>query len=444
MSAPAPIVLFGFAEPAGAAPTGPSIRLRQFRTALAAGADARAALLPCADRHDTAPADAVLDPEAFCDPGAVAAALRVERAAAVVSAGSLMPAAAAVRFAQRIGAPVWVDLFGDPLAELHAELHRAPSVTGDAAVRRDHVWRLMREALVGGDAFSVVSGPQRHALVGQLALLGRIGGDAGALARISTIPCGVPEEWTAAPAAAPPWPESLAAQGLEPGARYLLIAGSWNPWLDEHLLGAIAARALESDGALHLVVAGIPTSPLSQDIRRGALEAPMRVAAARVLEVPPPRGAEEDALFHHAAASLLADRDVAESLLGSRNRLLAFVRWGARPATTTRAEVCRELVAAGLADAIDPARPEDATAPLLAATRRTRAERDAAAEAGRAWLRGVAFRETTRPLARWLARPESWPEPPQRGLVDRWAATDPANEPPREPIWKRLLPKPRA
>jgi hypothetical protein len=444
VSAAGPIVLFGFAVPEDATPTGPSIRLRQFRTALPQGADVRAALLPSSARHDTTAADVVLAPDAFCSPDAVAAALRVERAAAVAGAGSLMPAAAAVRFAQRLGAPVWVDLFGDPLAELHAELHRLPSVTGEAAVRRDHVWRLMREALVGGDAFSVVSGPQRHALAGQLALLGRIGGDAAALSRITTIPCGVPDEWTAPLADAPPWPASLAAQGLEPGARYLLIAGSWNPWLDEHLLGAIAARALEADDALHLVVAGIPTAPLSQDIRRGALEAPMRVASARVIEVPPPRGAEEDALLFHAAATILADRDVAESLLGSRNRLLAFVRWGARPATTTRAEVCRELVAAGLADAIDPAKPEAALTPLLAATRRTRAERDAAIAQGRAWLRGVTFRETTRPLAQWLAHPQHWPGPPQRGLVDRWAATDPASEPPGEPIWKRLLPKPRA
>ncbi|MDX2177920.1 MAG: hypothetical protein SF028_15775 [Candidatus Sumerlaeia bacterium] len=424
--APKSIVLFGAGpwplEP-GAAVTGPAIRARQFAEPLiAAGHRVRLVLLEAEARAGIAVAGAAgacaVPPERILDAAHTAGAL--ERGAdAVFGVGSVMPAAAAAALAEHLGLPCWVDFFGDPLAELHA-LQSSPGAPFDVP-RRDQVWRLMRAGLARGDAFSTVSGPQRLALIAQLGLLGRLGADPGAAARVASIPCAVPDAWTEW-APAPPFPRALAQRGVAPEAPLVVFGGSWNVWLDPEATGSLLRRSLERDPQLVAVLAGIPTGDAGERVR-GALLAAVG-GQDRLVDLGTPASGVEEAVLAHAGASVLIDREVPEAYLGSRNRLLAQVRWGVRPVVSTLAEVERELVAADLAA---DATGQDAVAAVVRAARRDAGARDSDRRRGLAWLAGVAFTATMEPALRWLdAGAPRWPAPPASGLVDWWRSAEPA------------------
>ena len=82
------------------------------------------------------------------------------------------PAHRAVELAADL--PLWVDVFGDPMAEAQAKA----LVDGGG----EHVvayLRLLSPLLARGDAFSAVSDRQRWALLGQLGVAGRLGHGTG-------------------------------------------------------------------------------------------------------------------------------------------------------------------------------------------------------------------------------------------------------------------------
>jgi hypothetical protein len=410
----------------GAVVTGPSIRLRQFvEPLLAARHEVLVVLLEDRLREQIPIAGALaataLPPEEIMNPAVIREVMDLYFVEAVLGVGSLMPAAAAGELATALDVPCWVDLFGDPVAELHAAQLRQGGLPDTMA--RDHVWKLMRSALLRGDAFSTVSAPQRHALLGQLGLLGRYGTDWDICRRISEIPCAVPDSWTE-DAGLPPFPEVLSELGMNEQSRYVFFSGSWNVWLDETSMAKALAAAMHADEELRFVTCGIPTGPAGEQIRQ-ALMNDMREFrdAGRVSELPASHLSQESALLAWAGACISLDRPIPEAELGSRNRLLSMVRWGARPVISVEAGIEAELMAEGLAAGIVDGNWERAGKEIVAACARTPEEREQDRHLGLDWLRSVTFEATAKPVLSWIARgAPRWPAPPVEGLIDRWAA----------------------
>lgn len=423
------ILLVGFGphpqEP-GALVTGPAIRLRQFLEPLqAAKHDVVVALLEDARRSRPpvpgAAAAEAFPPELIDQPEAVAQALDLNFVEAVFGVGSLLPAYAACRIAEHLKKPCWVDFFGDPLAELHAAQLRQGGLLDTTA--RDHVWKLMRQALLRGDAFSGVSTPQRYAILGQLGLLGRFGTDWEASRRVAEIPCAVPDDWVR-DGQRRPFSPALRELGMTQESRYIFFGGSWNVWLDEGTMAKALAGALREDPQLRFVCCGIPTGPAGEQIRLALLKdlAPFR-EQGRIHELQPQHLEEESALLSWAGACLSLDRPIPEAELGSRNRLLAMVRWGARPVVSLEAGVEAELVAEGLAAGIVDGNHERAAKEIIAACHRSPEEREDDRQRGLQWLRTVTFGETLRPAVTWLSRgAPRWPATPATGMLDQWAS----------------------
>lgn len=428
----------------GAVVTAPAIRLRLFVEALQrAGHAVAALLLESSERASVPIPDAVrafaLPPEQFLAPGQVAARLKDFRPEAVLGVGTLMPCTGATRIARHFSVPSWVDLNGDPLTELHAVQSR-PGVAFDATAR-DHVWKLLREALLHGDRFSTCSGPQRHALLGQLALLGRLGCDPAASHRVAVVPNGVPPAW-ADEGPLPVWPDAL-----PPGARYVFFGGSWNPWMDEALLARTLRRLLDQEPRVQVVLAGIPVDGLGEQLR-GTVEGALREAGhgSNLRTLPPPTGLEEASLLAHAGAVMSFDRLIPESELGARNRLLPLVRWGVRPLLTTTAEIERELAAEGLAVGAPAWTEATAATAVQGLLARGPEERRQDVARGRAWLRRAAtYDVVAAPAVAWLAAGcPRWPVPPAGGLLDAWAALPAETErlfpaPPRTSLLRRMV-----
>lgn len=409
----------------GAVVTGPSIRLRQFVEPLVRGKhEVMVAMLEDQPRRGITIGGtlggAAFPPEEILDPQAIAGALDLQFVGAVFGVGSLMPAVAACRVATHLNVPCWVDFFGDPMAELHAAQLRQGGTPDTTA--RDHVWKFVREALLRGDMFSSVSAPQRHALLGQLDLLGRYANHWDVCRRLHEIPCAVPESWTE-PAERPPFPEVLRERGLGEGTRYVFFGGSWNVWLDESTMARALERALEDDASLHFVSSGIPTGRAGEQIHTSLMRPLERFrAAGRLHDLGPMPAGSEATLLAHAGACLSLDRAIPEAELGSRNRLLAMVRYGARPVVTIEAGVETLLVAEGLAAGIDTGDAERAAREIIAACARTPERREEDRRAGQEWLRTVTFGATLQPVLAWIAqKTPRWPETGCDGLLDRWA-----------------------
>ncbi|MCC5877038.1 MAG: hypothetical protein JJU11_12530 [Candidatus Sumerlaeia bacterium] len=274
----------------GAIITGPGIRLRQFLEPLVAGRHDVVALLLEGERRHGVPigiahAAEAFSPEEILDPARLASEMDLSFTDVVMGVGSLMPATAAARLAHHLDVPCWIDFFGDPIAELHAAQLRQGGTPDNAA--RDHIWKLMREALLAGDAFSTVSEPQRHALMGQLGLLGRFGNNWTVCKRLHEIPCGVPDHWTT-PGGLPDFPVILRDKGLNERTRYVFFGGSWNVWLDEKTMARALHTALSDDPELHFVCCGIPTGPAGDQIRTNLLrDLDDHLSAGRVHEIAP-------------------------------------------------------------------------------------------------------------------------------------------------------------
>lgn len=427
------VVVFGTGpwplEP-GAIVTGPSIRLRQFvEPLLEARHQVTVVLLEECRRSAIPIAGAVqvvaFGPEEIAEPEVVRTQLDLHAVGAIFGVGSLLPAVAAARLATALDVPCWVDLFGDPLAELHAAQLRQGGAPDMLA--RDHIWKLLREVLLRGDAFSTVSSPQRHALLGQLGLLGRYGTDWQVCNRLHEIPCGVPESWLEeTPLHA--FPPILREVGLTESTRFVFFMGSWNVWLDEVMMAKALAAALRADEQLRFVCCGIPTGPAGEQIRHALLN-DLKDFRTRVIELPPQHLDQESMLLSWAGACLSLDREIPEAELGSRNRLLAMVRWGARPVVSLEAGLETELVAEGLASGVVKGNWDRAAKEILVACGRGREERLADRRHGLDYLRSLTFNATLEPAVTWLSQgPSRWPETPGTGMVDRWASfpADPA------------------
>lgn len=414
----------------GAVVTGPSIRLRQFIEPLLAARHEVVAILLEETRRSRVPIEGVIAAEAFppeeiLEPGRLAKTVDLSFVKAVFGVGSLMPCASAARLATQLDAACWIDFFGDPLAELHASQLRQGG-TPDATAR-DHIWKFVRETILRGDSFSTVSAPQRHALLGQLGLLGRFGANWDVCRRLHEVPCAVPKSWIDE-APLPPFPAVLIERGMNTNSRYVFFGGSWNVWLDEVTMSKALALALEEDPKLRFVSCGIPTGRAGEQIRRSLFkELESFEKQGRALDLPPQPGRIEEALLAHAGACLSLDRAIPEAELGSRNRLLSMVRWGARPVVSMVAGVEMLLVAEGLASGIDGANAQRAAKEILAACARKPDERETDRRAGLRWLRTVTFEETLRPILEWIDTGATrWPALESGGILDRWAAL-PAN-----------------
>lgn len=248
--------------------------------------------------------------------------------------------------------PLWVDVFGDLMAEAQA---KAVAHETDAAI--GSFWGTLVPALRRGDRFSAVSKAQADSLYGQLGITGRLNGATAEQPLVSVIPCA-----TAAPEAqaAPAWNRSLTGLELPADAFVVLWSGSFNTWCDIGTTLDAMERAMDLCPQLHFVAtgAGVP----GHDERTYA-RFDRRVRASRH------RGryhlagwVDESALagiYASADIGLVIERDLLERRYGSENRVVEWLAHGLPCVTTAHSELGRDLVDRGLAY---PVAPSDAVA----------------------------------------------------------------------------------
>ena len=272
---------------------------------------------------------------------------RAHHADVVVSAGPHRPALVAVAAASP-GQPLWIDLPGDPLAELQA-LVQAP---GDAPApeRIAEAHAMIRAALNRADHLSVISGPQRHAAIGQLSLLGRIDHTPPP---VSVIPIAYHFPFSARP----PRPIPSA------GPVRVALCGAFAPWFDDQTLADGLQRALHACPRLQVCVTGGGVEGhYTAGYERFRQWAEASDAADRIQLhgwVPHDQVPE---IIGSAHIGLCIDRVGSEPMLGSRTRVLLFAWLGLHILASSTTELVADLTERALCTSIPP----DTTGPQLA------------------------------------------------------------------------------
>lgn len=322
-----------------------------------------------------------------------------------VSAGPFAPTRAAARLPRPL--PVFIDLPGDMMAEAQLRA-RASHQTAHVL----HAREVLGAALLRGDAFSVISQRQQHALWGQLGVLGRLGPSQLEPPPVWVTPVGVEPLWDRwAPSRArvmPPrviWPAAL------------------NTWSDGETLFQVGAQLLSRHTSAELVLTGGPIAGheehawkrLQQAVRGSPHAHRWRLTGW----LPAQQAAEE---VRAATVGLSLDVLGLEPLLGSRTRLLYGLALELPWVLTPGSELAETLVEAGWATACSVGDVEGITEALLDALQSPARSEDSR----RALLARFSGGRTTEGLLHFVASPTCYPAgvEVEAGLQARLAALE--------------------
>jgi glycosyltransferase involved in cell wall biosynthesis len=306
----------------------------------------------------------------------------------------------------RLPAPLVVDYYGDPIAERQMQGLRAGS--DDALF---HGFQAVLPALLGADGFSACCDAQRHAILGQLGLVGRLNRFSAGQERVHIVrpawDFGFPESEAEANAS------PLVRGGRAPqDATLLLWAGGYNNWTDVETLFAAVEKAMERVPELRFVSAGGEIPGHGQGVYAKLLE---KIAASpnadRWLMLGWMKPRDMPRLYGECDLAINLDAPCAEGEFGSRSRLLDWARFGPAILTTPLCELADRLAQAGGAKAF-PISDVDALAEAIVSLAQDRDARESLKKQAAAFLekwRAEAFPDS---LRAWIADPQPAPDLP--------------------------------
>lgn len=249
--------------------------------------------------------------------------------------------------------PLWADMPGWIMTE--AQL-KAATAGSDAYV--EHFAERERRVLERADVISVVSHNQRHATLGELAMLGRLSRRNIAHDLVRVLPS-LALDWQAV---LEETGEASSAEGgtdLPPDAPVLLWSGTYNLWTDSGRIDRLVGDLMHALPSLHFVSTGGHIPHHNDELYHDFLA---RTAASghagRIHMLPWLPFNVALAWLKRASLGLCIDGVNLEVAYGSRTRVVEMLAQGLPVATTTGTELVNDLAQAGAVIALDPADPQ--------------------------------------------------------------------------------------
>ncbi|MCX7624715.1 MAG: glycosyltransferase [Candidatus Sumerlaeaceae bacterium] len=253
--------------------------------------------------------------------------------------------------------PLWLDYLGDPFAERQLQ---AATYDNDASLL--DLWKLMLQALLHGDRFSVASTPQKYALLAQLALAGRLNQFTAGEDLISVIP-----NSSRVMKGLHIHRRSLVKGYLIPAESFLVLwAGGYNTWMDPETLFYGLEQAIRENPSIYFVSVGgeIPGHDnLTFKKFRALCDASEFHSHFLFLGWVPPD--EVPHYYLQADAAINVDLPCYEAELGTRTRLVDWLEYEVPIVTTALCEPAKLLAEKKLIETFDPASPTGLARALL-------------------------------------------------------------------------------
>lgn len=295
--------------------------------------------------------------------------------------------------------PVWVDQFGDSIAEAQiksfVEKHPA-SLLG--------YWRYQKLFLDLGDCFSAVSLRNCYSLLGQLGSRGRLNQYTVGYELVHEIPCGIDDRELS------PKRNILSQHGITEEDFVVLWSGGYNTWTDVETLYKGLESAMAQCPKLHFVSTGggIPHHSekgyewFEKMVKESCYQDRYHLLGW-ILHT------ELESVYQESHVALNCDRFCYETILGSRNRFLEWLKAGLPIVSTNLTELAQELEKNSLLVSF-PVGDAEALAEVLANCYQKRGQNDWV-EKRRSFVRErYSFDVTTQPLQKWVKNPHKAPD----------------------------------
>lgn len=303
----------------------------------------------------------------------------------------------------RTEVPMWLDLYGDPLTIMQVGQFRGHTDQG----RLTHL-NLLRCILGRGDVFSTCGMPQKHMLVGELALYGRLTYTAFGYEFVHPIYPGASPVRRADPAARSTTRDRL---GIPEDAFVVVWSGGYNTWTDTSTLFKALDDAMSRNRNVHFVSAGASTyggaetaySRLESDIASSEFRDRYHLLGWRPWnEIPD--------VYLAADAGISIDALHYETIYGTRTRLVEMLSYGLPVFTSEGAELSTLLPRWRCGVSFPTGDWQTLGNEIIALAEDEDLLQRMSSAAEQVAQGPLSFAETTTPLRKWVSHPQPAPD----------------------------------
>ncbi|MFB3904383.1 MAG: glycosyltransferase family 4 protein [Acidobacteriota bacterium] len=300
--------------------------------------------------------------------------------------------------------PVWMDLYGDMITIQQAYCYRAGANRGMPTTVR-----FMREILASGDIFSACAEPQRHMLVGELAMSGRLNHQTFGYEFTRMILPGSPQ--LPAENQNPRRRRSYSKLDLAPDDFVVLWCGGYNTWTDVDTLFQALEWAMARHPRLHYVSVGASTYQAQENVYTRLLS---HIEGSRFRDRYHMQGwqpwQEIPRYYAESHVGLNIDAMHYETIYGTRTRLVEMIAAGLPVITTEGTELSYRLQASRAALTFEVGRWDQLGTQILRLAGNQSLREEMAQAALRSAQSEFSFAKTTKPLRSWVQSPALAPD----------------------------------
>ena len=303
------------------------------------------------------------------------------------------------------GMPFWADLFGHVMAEAQA---RAFMDDDDGCLF--HYWNSEYNIISTADVFSTVSARQKYALVGELGAIGRLNRHTSGYEFAHVVQCGMPlEDYRHEKTVLEKQPGP--AVGDWDGDFIVLWTGGYNTWTDVDTLFKGLEIAMEKNPSIKFVSTGgeIPEQDLKTYPRFLAMIEKSRFSQNFIMKGWI-RGEDVPNYYFEADVGINIDKDIYEVRLGSKNRILDWMRAGLAILSSNVCELTEIIEREKIGYTFKPNDPNDLADKILYLAQNKKELRQTAEKGKKYGMSHFNFNITTKDFLGWLDNPVFAPD----------------------------------
>jgi len=305
----------------------------------------------------------------------------------------------AVRIASK--QPLWMDLYGDKLAETQVAEHTLNSNRG-----RRVMLQYLQTVLNGGDVYSTCGTPQMNALIGQLGMASRLNRHTLGYQFVHPVLPGAPTK----PQNVKDGPV-LRGNLVADEAFIVMWCGGYNVWTDVDTLFQALNQAMSRNPQIAFVSVGAGVKFARHNTYERFLamieSSPYRQRFHMLGWRP---ASEIPNLYRQADVGINLDAFHYETLLGTRTRLVEMMSYGLPVITSLGCELSAIIQNQALGLTFPIGDSEALCDRILTLTGNPIARRKLAEQAQQYATQQLSFAETTRPFREWAHQPHHAPD----------------------------------